>query len=255
MSLAAPTPPLLLLTKRLTSFLRANLTPQIHTALLTTLSGKLLAHASTQPVSTLRTQCTVAASLWALYAAPSTTAHLAEALPRPLQPQPQPQSQSQSQSQHPSSSSSRRPLSSSAAGVVTIQLTGAVLVIKKLKCGLLFVCMGPTVPSPEGGGGEPQQQMQGQQIRPMQASQQHLITELQQPPPAEQLPPPGSPSEVESVMSAGAATTASVATTTASVAASAVVLVRRQAEELARWLDDKMGSLGVPEEGFGLESR
>ena len=66
--------------------------------------------------------------------------------------------------------------------------------------------------------------------------------------------PLGSPSEVASVASAGAATTASIATTT-SVAASAVVATRRQAEELARWLDDKLGSLGVLEEGLGIETR
>ena len=80
MSPSAPTPPLLL-TKRLTSFLRSNLSPQLHTALLTTLSGKLLAHASSQPVSTLRTQCTIAASIWAVYAAPAATAALSDALP------------------------------------------------------------------------------------------------------------------------------------------------------------------------------
>ncbi|KAI1499468.1 hypothetical protein F5X99DRAFT_279770 [Biscogniauxia marginata] len=218
MSLAAPTPPLLL-TKRLTAFLRSNLSPQIHTALLTTLSGKLLAHASPHSVSTLRTQCTVAASLWALYAAPSTSAAVTEALP-------------------PQTSSSAPGGSSSSA--ITIQLTGAVVVIRRLRCGLLFVCIGPTA---EGGGGDHGGLAQTQS-RPLQAPESAADA---QPTPTSPL---GSPSEVESVTSVGAATTTSI-TTTNSATASAVVAMRRQAEELARWLNDKLGSLGVPEEGLG----
>ncbi|KAI0009380.1 hypothetical protein F4779DRAFT_376224 [Xylariaceae sp. FL0662B] len=221
MSLPAPTPPLLL-TKRLTAFLHANLSPQIHTALLTTLSGKLLAHASPHPVSTLRTQCTVAASLWALYATPAAGATVTDVL----------------LNQSDSPAIPRDPTPSA----VTLQLAGAVVVIRHLRCGLLFVCIGPPA---EGGdpGAQPQQQ---QQTRPAQA-----------PPslaPEPQATPLGSPSEVASVMSAGAATTASVATA-ASVGASAMVVMRRQAEELARWLDDKLGSLGVPEEALGLDVR
>ncbi|KAI0026061.1 hypothetical protein F4780DRAFT_5043 [Xylariomycetidae sp. FL0641] len=212
MSLPAPTPPLLL-TKRLTSFLRGNLSPQIHTTLLTTLSGKLLAHASSQPVGVLRTQCTVAASLWALYAASPASTTIADALP--------PQA---------SSSTSDQPTSSA----ITVQLTGAVVVIRKLRCGLLFVCIGPAPESAEHGA-----QSCG---RPVQTPQPHAE--------AQSTPLLGSPSEIESVASAGAATTNSVATG-ASVGASAVVAMRRQAEELARSLNDKLGSLGVPDEGIG----
>lgn len=61
----------------------------------------------------------------------------------------------------------------------------------------------------------------------------------------------GSPSEVESVASTGAATTTSIATAT-SVGASAVVAMRRHAEELARWLNEKLGPLGVPDETTGM---
>ncbi|KAI8635661.1 hypothetical protein F5Y19DRAFT_469547 [Xylariaceae sp. FL1651] len=221
MSLAAPTPPLLL-TKRLTVFLRANLSPQIHTSLLTTLSGKLLAHASPHPVATLRTQATVAASLWALYAAPSTSKTIEGALP--------------SQS---SSALIGEPISSA----ITVQLTGAVVVIRHLRCGLLFICIGPTAESLDPAS----QRHHHQQSRPMQTPQANL-----EPQPSPLL---GSPSEVESVTSTGAATTASIATAT-SIGASAVVAMRRQAEELARWLNEKLGSLGVPDETTGaLESR
>lgn len=217
MSVAAPTPPLLL-TKRLTSFLRANLSPQIHTNLLTTISGKLLAHASPHPVSTLRTQATVAASLWALYAAPSTIASIEGALP---------------------AQSSRTVVGESTPSAITVQLTGAVAVIRYLRCGLLFTCIGPAAELPESAS--------FQQSRPMQTPRANSDSQ----------PSPllGSPSEVESIASTSAATIASIATTT-SVGASAVVAMRRQAEELARWLNDKLGSLGIPDEATGaLESR
>ncbi|KAI0849816.1 hypothetical protein F5Y00DRAFT_234920 [Daldinia vernicosa] len=233
---SSPTPSLLL-TKRLTAFLSANLGPQVHTAVLTTLSGKLLAHASPHPVGTLRTQCTVAASVWALYSTPET---VAEALP---------QSQSSQSTSCPSSPSSLTP------SAVTIQLVAGVMVIRRLRCGLLFVCIGPSAGAGvEGAGGgdyvthtpartvPSAQQQQQQQQQQANSNEPHPATPL------------GSPSEVESVVSAGAATTASVATTT-SVAATAVVATRRQAEELARWLDDKLGSLGTLEEGLGVETR
>ncbi|KAI1632707.1 hypothetical protein F4809DRAFT_69542 [Biscogniauxia mediterranea] len=229
MSLAAPTPPLLL-TKRLTAFLRSNLTPQIHTALLTTLSGKLLAHASPHSVSTLRTQCTVAASLWALYAASSTSAAVADALP--------PSSHGTGAGGSNSSGSG----SGFTSSAITIQLTGAVVVIRRLRCGLLFVCIGPTADGSGGGGaGDLTPSLT---TRPLQAPGPAADT---QPAPT---PPLGSPSEAESVASLGGATTASIATTS-SATASAVVAMRRQAEELARWLNDKLGSLSVPEEGLG----
>ncbi|KAI0188819.1 hypothetical protein EV127DRAFT_117726 [Xylaria flabelliformis] len=216
MSLAAPTPPLLL-TKRLTTFLRANLSPHIHTTLLTTIGGKLLTHASPHPVATLRTQATVAASLWALYAAPNTSTTIEEALP---------------------------PHSSTLVGTptpsaITAQLAGAVVIIRYLRCGLLFICLGPVVEFPESAP--------HQQSRPVQTPQDNL-----EPQPSPLL---GSPSEVESVASTGAATTASITTTT-SVGASGVGAMRRQAEELARCLNDRLGSLDVPDETAGtFESR
>ncbi|KAI1814060.1 hypothetical protein GGS20DRAFT_438318 [Poronia punctata] len=230
MSLAAPTPPLLL-TKRLAGFLQANPSPHIHTSLLATLSGKVLAHASPHSLTTLRTQATVAASLWALYSSPpatattttatTTTANLQHALP------------AESPAHWPGDATSRS---------ITFQLTGAVLVIRLLKCGLLFICIGPVAELPDSAS----VRHLHQQTRPVQASHTHL-----EPQPSPLL---GSPSEVESVVSAGAATTTSVATAT-SIGASAVVVMRRHAEELARWLNDKLGSLGVPDEMGTSESR
>ncbi|KAH6647620.1 hypothetical protein BKA67DRAFT_539470 [Truncatella angustata] len=223
MSLSAPTPPLLL-TKRLTGFLRSNLSPQIHTALLTTLSGKLLAHASAHPVSTLRTQCTVAASVWSIY---SSGPPANDALP-------------QSAARGSRNGTENKPTA------VTIQLSAGVLVVRKLRCGLLFVCIGP---APDGTSapasdqsqshaqGAPQQSLAvpgSQQSQPGAAGDTHSS------------PPLGSPSEVASV--ASAAPTMNSVATTGTVTTGAVVLMRRQAEDLARWLDDKLGTLGIPDE-------
>ncbi|XXG95951.1 hypothetical protein Hte_002227 [Hypoxylon texense] len=262
MSLPAPTPSLLL-TKRLTAFLSANLSPQVHTAALTTLSGKLLAHASPRPAGALRTQCTVAASVWAQYASPAAAAPaaVAEALP--------PLHSSRSYYVRSSSSNSSEPVS---PGAVTIQLAGGVVVIRRLRCGLLFVCVGPAAAgsgSGSGGGdgggsvaggavtGE-QHQHSGAMPTPQHPHQQQSQSQQLPSTPGDHRPPTpplGSPSEVESVASLGAATTASVATTTASTAGAGVVAMRRQAEELARWLDDKLDSLGVLEELLGIETR
>ncbi|KAI1211341.1 uncharacterized protein F4807DRAFT_35413 [Annulohypoxylon truncatum] len=269
-SVSAPTPSLLL-TKRLTAFLSSNLSPQIHTAALTTLSGKLLAHASPHPVGTLRTQCTVAASIWALYSTGERYTVI-EALPP-------------KHSGLDTSDFSVPPTPTPNA--VTIQLTGGVMVIRHLRCGLLFVCIGPLGedgrPSTSTSHANPNTTSHsnsnlnpnsgshfGPSLTPQTPTHGHGHSSHPHTPQSQGRPTPstpnnasheahpqtplGSPSEVASVASAGAATTASVATTT-SVAATAVVATRRQAEELARWLDDKLGSLGVLEEGLGVEAR
>ncbi|KAH6700916.1 hypothetical protein VD0002_g2733 [Verticillium dahliae] len=258
--MSAQTPPLLL-TKRLTAFLAANLSPTLHAALLTTPSGKLLAHASTpavplapapavgsgsvtttnsntsttataaspptttttqsaSPVALLRTQATVAASLYALHAAAAPA--LAPALPESATP---PSLSSSSAAEPDAAARPAKPLA------ITVQLSHGVLLIRRLKCGLLFVCIGPL---PEDAAGAATGPHAGQ----------HADGGLT----------PASPDDRDSVLSAGAATTVSVASSVAgSVGGAAVVAMRRQAEELARWLDDKLGSLRVPEEGVGVE--
>ncbi|KAI0175212.1 hypothetical protein BJ166DRAFT_587955 [Pestalotiopsis sp. NC0098] len=223
MSLSAPTPPLLL-TKRLTSFLHSNLSPQIHTTLLSTLSGKLLAHASTNPVSTLRTQSTVAASVWGIY---SSGGAVSDALPQGSQEQ----------------------RSEAKSTAVTIQLSGGVLVVRKLKCGLLFVCIGPGQSGAGAHAEENSSQAAGSSQQPGLAVPSSQQTQGAGAGQQHSSPPLGSPSEVASVVSA--APTANSVATGGSVRSSAVVQMRRQAEELARWLDDKLGTLGVPDEGSG----
>lgn len=50
------------------------------------------------------------------------------------------------------------------------------------------------------------------------------------------------------MISAGGLTTSSLE----SASAAPVVAMRRHAAELARWLDEKLGTLRVPEEGIGV---
>ncbi|KXJ97089.1 hypothetical protein Micbo1qcDRAFT_191665 [Microdochium bolleyi] len=225
--MSTPTPPLLL-TKRLTAFLHTNLNPQVHTALLTTPAGKLLAHASTMPVSTLRTQCTVAASLWATYATPETGTSIAEALPH-----------SDHDHDHHGGAGAGTTSEPPAPSALTLQMAGALVVLRRLKCGLLFVCIGPTPEAAAASTSSAPQQHQQQHGR-------HLQTPSHSEHPT---PTIGSPAEVASVHSAAPSTT-----TLGSVGATGVVLMRRHAEELAKWLDDKLGTLGVPTEGSTFES-
>ncbi|KAF4464600.1 hypothetical protein FALBO_8552 [Fusarium albosuccineum] len=239
MSISHPTPPLLL-TKRLTAFLHANQTAQLPTLLLTTPHGKLLAHASPQPVAVLRTHATVAASLLAIH---STSAPaLASSLPGSRTPDPigssppeedEPAdddtdrlSQSQQLESHPSAKGRGiKP------ATVTVQLTSGTVVIRRLKCGLLFVCVGPANPDV------------AEHTAPHVNDHVHV--------PAGETSQVGSPDGANSILSTGAQTTASLESTTGTAAV--VAALRRHAAELSRWLDDKLGTLTVPEEGVGVE--
>ncbi|KAK2031211.1 hypothetical protein LX32DRAFT_637528 [Colletotrichum zoysiae] len=258
MSLSQPTPPLLL-TKRLTAFLAANLNAHLHTALLATPSGRLLAHASPEPVSLLRTQATVASSLFALHT--STAPDIPEALPNSSSsPPPPPQSSANNNSNNNTGTTAGGGAAAGTATAaegtgkpltITVQLASGVVVIRRLKCGLLFVCIGPLAESIDPNAPEPAHGLHTQQQQ-QQQHQQHPnggggggggVTPALV---------PASPSEADSVLSVGAQTTASLASV-GSVNTAGVVVLRRHAEDLARWLDDKLGSLRVPEEGVGVE--
>jgi hypothetical protein len=271
MSVPTQNPPLLL-TKRLTSFLHANQTPQLPTLLLTTPTGKLLAHASPHPVSLLRTHATVAASLCAIHTSSSTA--LPSALPGSRTPDPIASSPIPGQDGDAEDGASadeqatedgdgfyddadggeatRRlqelninlpdPIKPS---TITVQLTGGTVLIRRLKCGLLFVCVGPS----------PSESTSAAAAAAAAGSSNDHTNNLQH------LHPPHhengeaaatvstSPSEIESLVSAGGQT----ATSMESASAAAVVSMRKHAAELARWLDDKLNSLAVPDEGFGGE--
>ncbi|CAN8098136.1 unnamed protein product [Discula destructiva] len=262
-------PPPLLLTKRLTAFLHLNLTSTITSLLLLTPDGKLLAYASNPPtpVTTLRTHATVAASLYAIHSAGTDLNTVEASIPgRPRashydyhhRPHQQQDDNDDADALNPPRQS---PLA------VTIQLeTGTVLVIRRLQCGMLFVCMGPPPePTPNttttntttssttaqhntaAGGAANIQPLAGAITST--ATDHGVRTPSTSPPP----PPPhgfGSPSEVGSILS-----TATGQTTASSIMFGAgtagVMATRRHVEELARWLDEKLGPLDIPPNGFG----
>lgn len=238
--MAAPsaTPPLLL-TKRLNAFLHSHQSAHLPTLLLTTSQGKLLAHASSQPVTVLRTHATVAASLLAIHT--SSSAAIPTALPGSRTPDPivsSPGSPHGSDHYHDLDEHSSQGDAGDASGptrsrsrhtirpvTITVQLSEGTVLIRRLKCGLLFVCVGPAASN-----------LQDQ----LHHSSSHTHHENGD--------GVGSPSEVESLISAGGLTTSSLE----SASAAPVVAMRRHAAELARWLDEKLGTLRVPEEGIGV---
>ncbi|KAM4063017.1 hypothetical protein HRG_010420 [Hirsutella rhossiliensis] len=250
-----PTPPLLL-TKRLNAFLHANQSPQLPTLLLTTSHGKLLAHVSPHAVALLRTHATVAASLLAIHA--SSSVDVPSALPGACTPDPIASSpiadtdddseesadddddDDEEEEQHHlgpdehgrddidgrAQARRRGAVKPVKPAAVTLQLSGGTIVIRRLKCGLLFVTIGPSA----------------QDYQPEQHAHHHHHHENGD--------PGGSPSEVESMTSAGGQTMSSLD----SAGAASVVAMRRHAGELARWLDDKLGTLRVPEEDGSMVS-
>ncbi|KUI59114.1 hypothetical protein VP1G_06343 [Cytospora mali] len=241
--------PPLLLTKRLTSFLHLNLSPQITTLLLLTPDGKLLAYASQPPipVATLRTHGTVAASLYTIHSNGTDLDSIDGALP--------PGSRGSTASRRRRRSSV---VTSTGSGplAVTIQLeSGVVLVIRKLKCGMLFVCMGPPAGDSHSRPGTQHAHHPPSGDNDATAPNGHPSSTSSPPPPLTQPPSSvlGSPPETASILSAG--THVTTQTTASSVMFGAgtagVMATRRHAEELARWLDDKLGTLEVPDDGLG----
>ncbi|KAL2162229.1 hypothetical protein VTH06DRAFT_7142 [Thermothelomyces fergusii] len=330
-----PPPPPLLLTKRVTSFLRANLSPIIHSAMLTTPAGSLLAHASDLPASALRRQAAVAASLWALQS-PSNQRPGCSADP--------------ATASIPPGSTIRVRKGGHHSSTITVQLdNGAVFVIRRLRCGMLFICMGGVdgaAPPGELGSTDsasaPHSNLLGRSpaaVAPPAAIEGHQPPQGQPPdtmttaatdpsltsrpstPPPSQLPPAPAPllpsQQPQQQQPSAAATTPAAATATgpqpptlttpsnnghppaagtAPGAASqssatptatphagspsqvsfmsststtvlhggssgssssntgrsgSASLMRRHVEELARWLDERLGGLCVPEEGIG----
>lgn len=244
--LAPPSPPLLV-TKPLTSFLHDNLSAPLHTAALTTSSGRLLVHASrSSPARVLRRQCAVAASVWALRAE-SRRSEAKDATP----PAPSPVSKATTLSDTP----------------VTVVLTGGVVVvILSLRCGILLVTIGGSQEHQPGSAA----QAAGPATPGVGALSARAIELLQGQGNGSAAggsggassPPLGSPSEAESVLSGGtgAASNLSRAASSAGGSSGGVstaktkLAVRRQTEALALLLDEKLGLLELPEETNGSSS-
>lgn len=240
MSLPNQHPPLLL-TKRLTSFLHSNQTPHLPTLLVSTQTGKLLAHASSNPVSLLRTHATVAASLFAIHT--TTPATLSSTLPgdsfTPEQPNsPDPEEDNgedhdeegyeESDREDQTTVTEQSKLDPLRPATITVQLTGGTVLIRRLKCGLLLVCVGPN---------------------PSDHPDHHLSTLDNGDNALASATVSTSPSEVASQISVGAQTNASYEGTGTAL----IGVMRKQVSDLARWLDDKLGTLTVPDGGVRTE--
>ncbi|KAK3349298.1 hypothetical protein B0T25DRAFT_547650 [Lasiosphaeria hispida] len=244
---APPAPPTLFLYKNVTAFLRANLSNLIRAAVLTTPAGLLLAEASTLPASVLRRQCAVAASLWEMNAS-DATADAAET---------DGSSTGSTNNNKGKGKTGGRATRHEAA--VTVQLdNGSVFVIRRLACGMLFICTG-------GSDGQPASAATATAGPSAAAAGAGSDTDVDSAAttPAAQAGPavsPFAPEDAESVHSVGttgAATTASQASVGAGPAAAAmspadVLTMRRQVEILARELDTQFQGLYVPEMGIGL---
>lgn len=260
MSIPTQTPPLLL-TKRLTAFLHANASPHLPTLLITTPSGKLLAHASQEPVSLLRTHATVAASLQQIHT--SSSAALPTALPGARTPDhyssptfsgdfdredEEEASDDGDERNGPADASLTSTTEALKPATITVQLTGGTVLIRRLKCGLLLVCVGP--PSTAGAASDdphhsPSQSHHQQSQLHLHPGSQQLLGDIEIAPPVST-----SPSEVESQFSAAGSTATTSLESSSTVA---VVAMRRHASSVARWLDSKLGTLTVPDEGVGVE--
>jgi hypothetical protein len=223
----------MLLTKRLTTFLSQNTTPQLPTLLLLSPTGKLLSSSSPLSASTLRTQATLACSLWTLYQ-PSAPSLITSALPRSSQ-------QSTSRNQ-PRGSDSTTPGATTATenelSTITIQLSHGTMVIRALACGLLFVAIGPSAAG-------------------LSSHSSHHLLQAHHASLANQTSPPSSPApqtddnretpggSLGGIGSSAASEAGSVRSS--GTRAGSIMGVRRQAEEVGKWLDSQL-------EGFALGS-
>ena len=247
-----PQPPLLL-TKRVTSFLSANLTPQIHTACLTTPSGNILAHASTvSSARLLRRQAAVAASLWAIHNRSGYGRDVEDALPKTC-------------------STGVPGEEALVPRAITVQLepteadgTGTVVVIRGLKCGILFLVLagpehGPSPPGANAAGGHTSPsggaaRVEGGTTSPK--GHDGLASAVPASRSATQISQAHSGSPPDSILSSGTAAGAASINSQGSVAFGGIntafaLGIRRQAEEIARCLDEKLGPLTIPEESVG----
>ncbi len=232
MSLSAPPPPPLLLTKRVTSFLHANLSPQIHTAALTTPAESSSRMRQRSLPVRFGGSAPLAASLWALHA-PETSRfeeNVEAALP--------------SSSSSSGGGGSLSAVDGGRASAVTVQLdSGVVFVIRHLRCGMLFVCVGGS----DGAAGSSARGTHGQghgfPLQQGTAGPDGNGT-------APISPPLGSPSEAGSILSAGtigAATTTSHTTTGSILAGMSPTLCPSEGDgklkSLRSELDGRRGSI------------
>ncbi|PMD35713.1 hypothetical protein L207DRAFT_516665 [Hyaloscypha variabilis F] len=227
----------MLLTKRLTTFLSQNTTPALPTLLLLSPTGKLLSSASPISASILRTQATLACSLWTLYQ-PTVSSVIPSVLPA--------QSDAQSNT-HPRGSDATLSSTTTVAendhelASIAVQLTHGVMVIRALSCGLLFVAIGPSSPSSISPS-SPSHTLRAQSI----SSPTHTSPPSSPPPHGENgYNGEGAHEGGLGGLGSGAPSEAGSARSTGRMAS--IMGIKRQAEEVGRWLDGQL-------DGFQLSS-
>ncbi|EKD13908.1 hypothetical protein MBM_08109 [Drepanopeziza brunnea f. sp. 'multigermtubi' MB_m1] len=254
---------IMLLTKRLTVFLSQNTSPALPTLLLLSPTGKLLSSSSPSPASTLRTQATLACSLWMLYQ--PTTSLLPSALPSSHT-----STHAQLQTGHGGAQGREGGSSSSGAGAgaggstagnpdrerdvegaddglstVTIQLSNGVMIIRSLSCGLLFVAIGPAPASAAGTApGTPSlNAAQGAGVQQIALSR-HASPSASPPGDEE-----GREREVSGLLAVGSAVMSDAGSirSSSTIRTGGLLGIKRQAMEVGRWLDGQL-------EGFRLGS-
>ncbi|KAF8858348.1 hypothetical protein BDZ45DRAFT_725998 [Acephala macrosclerotiorum] len=221
---------IMLLNKRLTTFLSQNTTPQLPTLLLLSPTGKLLTSSSPLSATALRTQATLACSLWVLYQ-PSIPSLVSSSLPST------PNASNEQGTNGPRGSDSTIGSGSTATehelSTITIQLTNGIMVIRQLSCGLLFVAIGsPPIPTTQGSPRPSSHQLST-----------HTHTSPPSSPPAQTGNGEGDVygGEGGSLIGRGSAA-ASEAGSVRSVGGSrtGIMGVRRRADEVGKWLDGQL---------------
>ncbi|PQE33699.1 hypothetical protein CJF32_00009096 [Rutstroemia sp. NJR-2017a WRK4] len=201
----------LLMSKRISTFLHSNLSPQLHTLLLLTPTGKLLSSSSSAPASVLRHQGTLALSLWTLYS-PFPSDAIADALPN-------------SDERQRARDSERERGRDRGTKSILIQMEFGIMVIRRLRCGLLFVAIGPGPTTAGNANGI--------------ASKSGINTpQLQS--------SPGTPERERDAGAGGIGGSGGEASETASVRSVkglGIMGMRSQAEALGDWLDGKLDGL------------
>jgi hypothetical protein len=216
----------MLLNKRLTTFLSQNTSPQLPTLLLLSPTGKLLTSSSPLSATALRTQATIACSLWTLYQ-PTISSSISNSLS-------QTPARNDRGSDSTVSSTSTTTTAEHELSTITIQLTHGVMVIRQLSCGLLFVAIGssPSVSSPRPNS--------------------HTLPGRT----SSHTSPPSSPPAVNGDEYTEGSTLVGMGSASASEAGSVrsiggtrigIMGLRRQADEVGKWLDGQL-------EGFALSS-
>jgi hypothetical protein len=233
----------MLLTKPLTTFLNANLTPYIHTLFLCTPTGKLLSSSSSHiPASTLRAQATLACSIWNLYKPLTAAGTISAALP----------SSHSTDSKHDDDDKEEEEEDENEGGVaesdpnissIIIQLDHGTMHVRALKCSLLFVVIGPS-PSPPSASST--------SLRGLRQDLSYLSVASAASPPTSSHSVINGEGTVErrqgsssSNLNGLGSSAVSVTGSTSGAGSGSIKVLRKQAEELGKWLDGEL-------EGFSL---